>query len=434
MALIVCFAAAGPALAAGDAHGESSGHDGAPAAEAVPAAEAEAGHARAEGGEHGESKADGEEAAAPPPPPLWPEAPVVANADQPFVLIRELRAVQDEVARGSTEAHQRQRDMLRDLSRKLRDLPVGVWDDVRNARSAIYFVLSGGDPSVLKLVIGREKTPYLERRLLKGALAYGEGRMVDALGMMHKLEARKLDPLLSGMVALIQGTLVAKKDPVKAIAIFDEARLLSPGTLVEESALRQQILLVARDGQLERFDLLASQYSRRFPKSLFARNFRRQFFAGVARQSFKHASEWISRTETELMKVPVSERVGLYLAIAEEATKGGNVGIARFAAGKARELSQPGTRSLERAMLFEGAALVVTEDFEKGLEVLNGLDISRLTSSDREIRDAALAVAGAVSKWPVVAQAPTDDTPLESVSRAEAMLTKVDSLLGGSPQ
>ena len=102
----------------------------------------------------------------------------------------------------------------------MRALPVGVWDDVRNVRSAIFFVLSGGDPAVLKLVIGRERTPHIERRLLKGALAYGEGRLIDALALMQKMEARKLDPSLAGMVALIQGTLTAKKDGQNALVYF----------------------------------------------------------------------------------------------------------------------------------------------------------------------------------------------------------------------
>lgn len=450
IALLASLAAIFSAAIAADGHEESAAPAAAEQSEKAPneggeqprdpseveKASAKGAHDKKADGEAAQGASpEGEQAAAPPPPPppLWPEVPVVETAKQPHVLIRSLRAVQDEVASGSTEAHERQRGLMRDLSQQMRDLPVGVWDDVRNARAAVYFVLSGGDPAVLKLVLGREKTPYLERRLIKSALAYGEGRLVDALGLMHKMEARKLDPMLGGMVALIQGTLIGTKDQIKAIAYFDEARLLSPGTLIEESALRQQIMLVAREGELEKFDLLASQYSRRFPRSLFARNFRNQFFAGVARQNFKHASEWISRTETELMKVPVAERVGLYLAIAEEAIKGGNVGIARFAAGKARELSQAGSRSLERSMLFEGAALVVTEDFEQGLEVLNGVDPSKLGTSDREIRDAALAVAKSVGKWPELADAPNETLP-ESVGRAQALLTNVDSLLGGLPQ
>lgn len=365
---------------------------------------------------------------------LWPEMPAVDVAKQPYVLVRALRTVQDEVAAGSAEAHEHQRLLLKELGDQMRDLPAGVWDDVRNVRAAIFFVLSGGDPSVLKGAIGRTKTPLVERRVLKGALAYGEGRLIDALSMMHKLEARKLDSSLGGMVALIQGTLIGRKDVKKAIEFFDEARLLAPGTLIEESALRQEILLLAREGEVERFDLLAAQYTRRFPRSLFARNFRRQFFAGVARQNFKRSAEWISRTETELMKVPASERVGMYLAIAEEATKGGNIDIARFAAGKARDLSHPGSRQMARSALYEGAALVATDEFEAGLALLGEIDATRLGTADRELYAAAVAVAGSVGRWPAVAEVSDDEALPASVDRAQALLADVDTLLGGTTQ
>jgi chemotaxis protein MotC len=413
---IVCLAAGVcPAVAAdGGEHG-SEQHGASKDATSAPAGDA------------------GEEATVEAPAPLWPETPAVENSKQPYMLLRSLRAVQDKVAAGSISAHEDQRRLLRDYGEEMRSLPIGVWDDVRNVRAAIFFVLSGGDPAVLKTVIGRERTPFVERRLLKGALAYGEGRLVDALSMIHKIEARKLDPLLGGMVALIQGTLVSKKDSVKAVVYFDEARLLSPGTLIEESALRQQILLLAREGELERFDTLTAQYSRRFPNSLFARNFRRQLFAGVARQNFKRADEWLTRTETELMKVPASDRIGLYLSIAEEATKAGNVGIARFAAVKARELAEDGSSAMRRAKLFEGAALVTTEDFAAGLKLLGEIDTARLRTSDREVYDAAMAIARSVGKWPEVTQA-LDETPPDSVGRAQTLLSKVDSLLGGMPQ
>ncbi|MBN8910857.1 MAG: hypothetical protein J0H65_02130 [Rhizobiales bacterium] len=367
----------------------------------------------------------------PPAPRLWPEVSAVDIEKQPYMLIRALRAVQDQVAAGSASAHERQRQMMRDVGTQLTELPVAVWDDVRNVRAAIFFVLSGGNPVVLKPILDRPKTPYIERRALRGALAYGEGRVVDALGLLSKLGARKLDPLLGGIVALIQGTLASRKDPVKAIAFFDEARLLSPGTLIEEAALRQEILLLAREGELERFDLLTAQYDRRFPRSLFAQSFRRQFFAGVAKQDFKRASDWISRTETELMRVPATERVGLYLAIAEEATKGGNIDIARFAAGKARELSRADSRTYQRAVLFEGAALVATEDFGQGVDMLNKVDPTKLAITDREIRDSALSVAGAVGKWPAPPEH-LDAAEPQAVERAQSLLTKIDTLLGGT--
>jgi len=410
--------AAERARAASD-HGHGGDAHGAAEEKAAPPA-----------GDEGEATGEGAEA---PPVPLWPEQPAVETDKQPYVLLRALRAVQDEVASGSLTAHEQQRKLLRDYGEQFRALPVGVWDDVRNVRAAIFFVLCGGNPAVLKIIIGRSSTPYVERRMLKGALAYGEGRLVDALSMIHKMEARKLDPALGGIVALIQGTLVAKKDVAKAISYFDEARLLAPGTLIEESALRQQILLLAREGELERFDTLSSQYSRRFPNSLFARNFRRQFFAGVARQSYKRSSEWVTRTETELSKVPGPERIALYLSIAEEAIKVGNVGIARFAAGKARELAHVGSMSLHRAQLFEGAALVTTDEFEQGLAMLQSVDRTKLKAPDQEIYDAAMAVARSVGKWPDAVQE-LDEKPPEAVERARSLLSSVDSLLGGTAQ
>lgn len=379
--------------------------------------------------------AEASEGDQPAPLRLWPEMPAVDADKQPYLLVRSLRAVQDQIAAGSVTAHEQQRQMMHDLSAQMSELPVAVWDDVRNVRAAVFFVLSGGNPAVLNAVAERPKMPMVERRAIRGALAYGEGRVIDALGLLQKLDARSLDPLLGGIVALIQGTLIAKKDPVKAIRFLDEARLLSPGTLIEESALRQQILLLAREGDLERFDLLTAQYSRRFPHSLFARSFRRQFFAGVARQNFKRASEWISRTETELMKVPAAERVGLYLAIAEEATKGGNIDITRYAAEKARELSQADSRSFHRAKLFEGAVLAATPDFKQALVVLNGVDPNKIDASDRDIHESAVAVAGAVGHWPAVPAKLDEPAPApESVGRAQALLTKVETLLGEPSQ
>lgn len=403
--------AGGSAVSASEEHAAPAA---APAEESAKAAEA--------GGE-------GE----PAQPKLWPDVPAVDLDRQPYVLMRTLRSVQDEVAAGSAEAHTLQKNLMRDFGEQMRGLPAEVWDDVRNVRAAIFFVLSGGDPAVIKAAIDRAKVPVAERRLLKGAMAYGEGRFVDALAMIHKVDARKTDASLGGIVALIQGTLIAKKDAGKAIAYFDDARLLSPGTLVEESALRQEILLLAREGQLERFDLLTAQYSRRFGHSLFAPNFRRQFLAGVARQNFKRASDWISRTETELMKAAPSERVGLYLAIAEEAIKGGNIDIARYAAGKARSLAQEGSPELARAELYEGAALVATPDFEEGVALLGKTDLSLLRASDRGIHEAAVAVARSVGRWPQVTDE-LKEPPPPAVVRAQAQLTAVDALLGGNVQ
>jgi len=369
-------------------------------------------------------------------PPAVEPLPVMSAEDaakQPFGLVRTLQSIQDQVAQGSATAHVMQREFMARLNKELRQSATEVWDDARNARAAVIFVLSGGDPRLANDLLSRSTPPPIDERLLKGALAFGEGRAADAVQLFEGIDVRALDPGMAGLVALIHGTLRAKKDPTKAIALFDDARLLTPGTLVEESALRQEILLVAREGDMERFDRLSSQYSRRFGKSIYAANFRRQFFAGVARQDFKGTSEWISRTETELQKLPQAERGGAYLSIAEEATMGGNFEIARYAAGKAALLAAPGSAQRERAKLYDGAALILTDEFEAGVETLKGVAKEKLRAGDREIHDAAVGIAARLRKWP---EAPADSAePMPaSVTRAQDLLSMADNLLGGGTQ
>jgi chemotaxis protein MotC len=365
--------------------------------------------------------------------PLLKEYSAEEAAKQPFGLVRTLQSVQDQVAHGSAAAHVFQRQFLAQLNEELRGLPPEVWDDPRNARAAVIFVLSGGDPRLVNGLLSSSSPPPIDERLLKASLAFGEGRAGDAVQFFDALDVRSLDPGMAGLVALIHATLVAKRNPKRAIALFDDARLLAPGTLVEEAALRQEILLLAREGDFERFDKLSSQYTRRFAKSLYATNFRRQFFAGVARQDFKGTSEWISRTEAELLNLAPGERGTTYLSIAEQATLGGNVVIARFAASNAARLTPAGSEERERAKLYEGAALSLTEDYEKGLELLNGISKDKLRPQDREVHDAALAVARKVYKWPV-APAESAEPPPASVKKAQELMSQLDSMLGEVPQ
>lgn len=413
----------------GHAAKPADGH-GAEVGQAEPAAHGEeAGNGEGDG--HGGEAAHGDEK--PPPPPMWPASPAVADDRQPYVLIRTLRTVQDQVARGNIDAFKTQKLLLRDLSEQMRSLPPEVWDDTRNVRAAVYYVLTGGDPRVLTVVAGHKTPIYVPRRVIKGALAFGEGRQNEASSSFETIVPRTLDSSIAGIVALIKGTLAARKDSKAAIALFDEARLLSPGTLIEESALRQELLLLARDGELKRFDLLATQYWRRFPGSLFARTFRRQFFAGVAHQDFKGGSAWIPRAETEIARMPEGDRPGLYLSIAQEAIKGGHIDVVNFAAENAAKVYRSGSLEMQRANLYRAAALVATDQAQAGIELLGTLVRDRFSPQDREIYDAAAGVGAEVLRAPSLTQDLSEAQPA-SVSRAKEVLSSVDALFEGEAQ
>ena len=136
---------------------------------------------------------------------------------EPFELVRSLRVVQDEIAKGSSEAHIAQRRLMTSISDDLATVAADRWNEPRNVRAAILFVLSGGDPRILRSVLGLDRQPAAAETLMRGALAYAEGRSGEASEHLSGIEARALDPGIAGTVALVQAALAAKAAPMKAM-------------------------------------------------------------------------------------------------------------------------------------------------------------------------------------------------------------------------
>ena len=64
-----------------------------------------------------------------------------------------------------------------------------------------------------------------------------------------------------------------KANAKAAVELLDWARLLSPGGLVEEAALRREIALLAGAKDVARVAMLTRQYVTRFAASLYAADF-----------------------------------------------------------------------------------------------------------------------------------------------------------------
>src|SRR5690606_554409 len=151
-----------------------------------------------------------------------------ASMEEPFELMRTLRVLQDKVAKGDTGAHNAQQQVMSELSRQLTAIAPEFWKEPRNLRAAALYVFGGGDPGVLRTILGFGGLPQPEAELARGALAYAEGRDEEARTLLLPIDARELDPGIAGTVALVQSTLIAKVDPEKAMSLLEQSRLLSP--------------------------------------------------------------------------------------------------------------------------------------------------------------------------------------------------------------
>lgn len=316
----------------------------------------------------------------------------------PVEIVRRMRIEQDSIATKGTGDAARLRQISGETGQRLLAMPSAIWKEPRNVKAACLYVLTGGNPRVLRTILGLGVVGHDEEALATGALAYGEGDDETSEEYLLEFEPRNMDAGLAGVVALVQAVLVARDDPKLAIKRLDEARLLAPGTLVEEAALRRQALLSLGTHDLQAFENLALQYLRRFSRSIYAEQFRLQFAVEVAKLPAIGSPEGRERMAGNLAFLPARERLGLFLAMAAEGATMGKLDFVMFASARAMALAADGTSEMGRARLYDAAMKVVTKDYDAAAAVLRKFDPADFDISDQQILAAALEVASAIRR------------------------------------
>lgn len=355
----------------------------------------------------------------------------VAHGNEPYQLVRTLRQVQDSIVAGSDKAHLFQRQFVEKVGHSILMADPDMWKDRRNVRAAIVYALSGGDPRMLREAMTKFVLSETDDQIWRGAIAYAEGRTGEAVQLLLGINALQADPTIGGHLALVQAILMVRRDAEKAITLLDHARLLAPGTIIEEAALRRQTTLLAAAGQLDAFETRSLQYLRKYGRSLYAPGFLQSFVRVlVTTPVYTTDKSRVERLKAKLDDLPDLVKRDAFMAIAEEAIVRGRVELTRMAARRAAELVADGSVASLRIRVYEAAALIVTDEHERGADMLAGIDKSRLESSDVSLLEAALAMAAQVRRMPVAGDAPPiSASPAQE--RAKRAISRVDEYLPG---
>jgi chemotaxis protein MotC len=334
-----------------------------------------------------------------------------AESKPPYELVRSLNALQDQMVVGNRAARAAVPQLAAELEKRLLAYDPKVWREPRNVRAAVTYVLSGGSPRVMKAVLASGNCSQQEKKLVEATIAYSEGRAGRARALLASVDPRTLEPILGAHVALVQAGLVADKDPEKAVALLDVARVLAPGTLVEEAALRREIFLINATGDFDRFIDLSGEYIRRFLNSTYADNFRGHFSDAIARLDITGDSDQLRQIDDVLGGLKPDDQLKLYLMIARASVLRGKIAAAQFAAAKAEALASPETVEIQRAELYDGAAEIFTPEYERGDSLLGSLDTARLPREEGMLKDAALSMSGEIHQWPSPPSGASDMNP-----------------------
>lgn len=353
----------------------------------------------------------------------------------PFELTRSLNALQDQIALGSEAALAAQQGLLLRTGAQMLELDRTLWRAPVNARAAIGFVLSGGEPELLRVLLAEDALQGKEADLAKAALAYATGRWDEASEGFEEFEAQHLPPALGAHVALVQASLAMPHAPEEAHRFLETARLLAPGTLVEEAALRRQLLVESRLASPERFVSIARHYFRRFPNSIYGANLRHALPELWAELGLPGSQESFDQLDLMLAELAPAARRGVYLSFARKHALAADREFARHAALRAGEFSRENSTDKRRAALYGAMVEVVGVDWENARQSLHAMDPVLLSAEDRGLHQAALAILDELES-PAIGtdDADSGDLPPSSLAdHARAAIAATDALLWSMP-
>jgi chemotaxis protein MotC len=359
-------------------------------------------------------------------------------AISPVQLVNTLQNAQREIAQGDSAAYAAQPKLLREISEAFSAAKPEVWQKSRNAHAAVIYLLSGGQPRVVTRLLEGGNLPKDDENLIRGALAYELGHETEARQLLGALDPKSLELTLGGQVAFVQSILLTTVDARKAVGLLDLARLLSPGGLVEEAALRREVALVgdiARDA--DKFMALAGQYMSRFPKSPYADNFLKSFTTALLRLQLAEDVANFPKFESMTANLGRDDRRGLFLTIARTALVSGKIAMADVAASKALTLAAADSADAARGRLYQAAGRTLTDQYESGVAELQAIDPKKLPKRDAALLAAARTVAmrvreatnaASAAAAPTAAPNQPDDSASATIHLAEAALLRAQSV------
>ncbi|TPI43038.1 chemotaxis protein MotC [Mesorhizobium sp. B3-1-6] len=339
------------------------------------------------------------------------------DALQPYQLVRSLQLVQDRIAGGDHAALPMQAKLLEMIDARMRDANAEDFKEPKNFRALLVYGMSGGNPVTVAAAASRAVTDPQSLALAKGVVAYLSGQPAEAIEMLKPIDPMSVPADLGAFLALVKGSLLAADDPSAALALLDEARLLSPGTLVEEAALRRSVGIAAAQGDAARFALASTQYVASFLYSPYASQFADAFVSGVITLHMAISQDKIA--DITSMMDPEREKV-IYLRIARRAAIDGMTELSAFASAKA-ELGRngDGNRDDPRTQLYSSLSTMTSANVDEVRAKLGKIDRGKLSQGDRDLLDAAQAVAGEVMA-PVKAAANAGPKPATVAKSDEA--------------
>ena len=374
-------------------------------------------------------------------------APAAAFADSVNLadMVDGLQRIQVQIAQGDKAAYALQLNQLKTMGAAIAAAPAETWKDRRQADSLVIYILSGGPLVGVAPLLKGDIVVESERALARGALAYVTNHEADAKPLLDNEDLNAIDVRLAGEVAFARSVLETRRDSKAAVELLDWARLLAPGGLVEEAALRREIALLAEARDVARAAMLTRRYSTRFAASLYAVDFFRDLAAAIAR--FGLADDPANYRLLSRAVVPLAPEVrrDFLLGLAKSAIVNARFDAAAAAASEALEGAGADSTEAMRARLYLAASRMFSEAYDAAVADLQTIAASKLDLSDAGLLKSVRRVASELRIAPGAADVSSSagllndfekemdkaSGPALTIERARAALERTAGLASG---
>ncbi len=328
-------------------------------------------------------------------------------APEPYLLVRSMRMLQDQVASGKPEALPMLNRVLTHISRQFKEAKPEAWDKPANAYALFIYLLNGGNPDVVRGIIATLKPDQVDQKLIAGSLAYADG---DALRIVENFQELppNLPIELNASIYLVTASQLASIDAMTALKRLDYIRLNAPGTLLEEAALRRGLAIAAGLGDKDKLLGLARNYLQRFERSPYGEDFYRQLVDALLKLKNKVSDEEIK--ELAELAWP-GARMPFYLRVARGSIVNGDLARARFAAQEAEGLAATLKADDTQAKLYLAVSNVGSDQTGEASRILSQLPKDRLHGRDIKLLETAMAMAGKIMAQPDISPAIAEPQP-----------------------
>ena len=370
-------------------------------------------------------------------------APPPTSAQTISAMAADLQTLQARIASGDKAAYATQPDRFNAIGAAIAVAKPEVWQSKRETDAVVVYLLSGGQPRDVVQLLQSGAVPKSETPLMRGAIAYIAGNEAEAESLLGGVDPRRIDLRLAGQVAFAQSVLRTTHDAKRAIALLDLARLLAPGCLVEEAALRREILLVVDQRDIDRAASLSRQYATRFGRSVYADDFLHGLANALVQAGLTENLPSFGKLQVLVSWLAPDVRRDFLLTIARAEVVNGKFEVAGAAAAAALR-DTPGDGADEaRGRLYEAAAQILTREYDDGAAELQSVAPLKLDKGDQSLLAAVRGVAAYLRQPLNEAGSPREEPPPDAltpqggadhaaatIALAEAALSRTAALAG----